>query len=62
MSVASMFEFKLGRGDLAGAIDMALLEADDAKRIAQEALQRLEEDQAEIDRMAEETLRKYGLA
>jgi hypothetical protein len=61
-NVESLFEHKLARGDVIGAIDISLLEANEAKRLAQETLNCIEEGHAEIESIAEKILNKYQLA
>ncbi|MBD2576294.1 hypothetical protein [Oscillatoria sp. FACHB-1406] len=58
-NVKSLFEYKLDRGDLVGAIDISLLEAERAKAVAKTTLKELEKRQKELDQIADRALKKY---
>lgn len=60
-NVTSLFDRKLDRGHIAGAIDISLLEAEQAKQVVQEALTSLEEGHAKIETLADDILKKYQL-
>jgi hypothetical protein len=60
-NVISLFEHKLNQKDLQGAIQLSIMEADNAKKIAQQALQELEENQKRLAQLATESLNKYSL-
>jgi hypothetical protein len=60
-NVASLFEHKISKGDLVGAINLSLIEAEQAKELAQEWLKNLEQNRQQLDKLAEETLAKYPL-
>ena len=60
-NVASLFEHKINKGDVAGAIKLSLLEADRAKQLAQKTLENLEQNQRNLDNLAAQTLAKYSL-
>lgn len=58
-NVASLFEHRLSKGDIIGAIDLSILEADRAKDLARQALDTLEANQQRFDKVADKTLAKY---
>lgn len=58
-TVASIFDAKLKKGDLLGAVDQSLLEAEEAKRIAQEGRESLEASAAKMRELAESVLARY---
>jgi len=60
-SVVSLFEHKLSKGDIVGAIDLSIIEADKAKQLASYALEELEQNQKHLDSLADKTLAKYSL-
>ncbi|UJB69191.1 hypothetical protein HRE53_22835 [Acaryochloris sp. 'Moss Beach'] len=57
----TIFEVKLKRGDLVGAIDQSLLSAKQATQAAQEGRTRLRRKSQKIKDLAETTLNKYQL-
>ena len=59
--VVRIFEHKLNQGDLTGAINLSILEADDAKNFAQKAIKELNENYEKLDKLADEALEKYCL-
>ncbi len=60
-SVVSLFEHKLNKGEIVGAIDLSIIEADKAKQLARFALEELEQNQKKLDSLADKTLAKYPL-
>ncbi|MDV3002491.1 MAG: hypothetical protein N5P05_004146 (plasmid) [Chroococcopsis gigantea SAG 12.99] len=60
-SVLSLFDHKLHKGDLVGAIDMAILDCDRAITYAEEGKANLDRMQAELEQAADEVLAKYPL-
>ena len=60
-NIASLFEHKLGKGDLAGAISLSLLDAEQAKGIARKALSALDANEKRLSKIADEALAKYPL-
>ncbi len=58
-NIASFFEHKLSKGDLNGAIELSLLEAEKAKRLARRTIKSLNIKQRYFDKLADETLAKY---
>jgi hypothetical protein len=60
-NVSSLFEHKLRKGDIIGAIELSILEADKAKHLARQAIKSLEKNQQYFDKLADETLAKYPL-
>lgn len=59
--VPSLFEHKLHKGDVIGAIEISLLTADKAKHLARQAIRSLNKSQQCFDKLADETLAKYPL-
>lgn len=57
----TLFDAKLKRGDLEGAIDQSILEAEQAQSIAKESISRLKSKRTQIDELTEKTLSKYQL-
>lgn len=60
-NVVSFFEHKLSKGDIIGAIEISILEAEQAKHLAQQAINNLHTTQQYFDKVADETLAKYPL-
>ncbi|MBD2667389.1 hypothetical protein [Richelia sinica] len=58
-NIVSLFEHKVNKGDILGAIDQSIIEANQAKILAQETVETLIDNQAHIDKLVDETLRKY---
>jgi hypothetical protein len=56
-----LFEHKLRKGDIIGAIELSILEADKAKHMAQKAIKSLNKNQQYFDQLADEALAKYPL-
>jgi hypothetical protein len=59
--VTSLFEHKFSKGDLVGAIDLLLLEAEQAKGIARKAVSDLDANEKRLSKIADEALAKYPL-
>ena len=60
-NVTTLFEYKLRKGDIIGAIELSLLEAEGTKDLARQALETLEKNQQYLDEIADKTLAKYPL-
>lgn len=58
---ASLFEHKLRKGDIIGAIELSIFEAERAKHLAHQGTMTLDENQKQFDKVADETLAKYPL-
>jgi hypothetical protein len=57
--IISIFDHKLTKGDLIGAINIAMINSEETSNIASEAIATLEKNQQKIDELAEKTLNKY---
>ena len=57
----SLFEYKLRNGDITGAINLSILEAERAKNLAQKTINSLNKNQQYFDQIADEALAKYPL-
>ena len=57
----SLFDHKLRKGDLIGAINHSILEAEQAQDIASEALESLDKNYKEVKQIANQALAKYQL-
>ncbi len=57
----SLFDAKLKRGDLEGAINQSILEAEKAYEFANQGILELERKHRKIHKMAEKALNKYQL-
>jgi hypothetical protein len=55
----SLFEHKFRKGDITGAINLSILEAEKAKNLAQKTIQTLTRNQQYFDKLADEALAKY---
>jgi len=60
-NVTSLFEHKLSKGDIVGAIELSLLDAEHAKGIAQKAVSDLDANEKRLSKVADEALAKYPL-
>ena len=60
-NVTSLFEHKLSKGDIVGAIELSLLDAEHAKGIAQKAVNDLDANEKRLSQVADEALAKYPL-
>jgi len=60
-NVTSLFEHKLSKGDIVGAIELSLLDAEHAKGIAQKAVNDLDANEKRLSKVADEALAKYPL-
>lgn len=58
-NVSSLFEYKLNRRDVVGAIDLSLIEVEQAKNLARETLKSIEESQNRINELTDKALAKY---
>lgn len=58
-NVTSLFEHKLHKGNIAGAIELSILEADQAKNLAKKAIERLAQNQKSLDKLADQALTQY---
>ena len=52
----SFFEHKLKRGDVVGAINLSIIEAERAKQLAHSSIEKLTQNQKNLDSLANETL------
>lgn len=57
----SLFDAKLKKGDLEGAINQSILEAEQAQEIAKQGVADLEHKRKKIHELTEKTLNKYQL-
>ena len=60
-NVISLFEHQLQQGKIVDAIDTAILESENAKRIAQEGKTELTKIQKHLDQVADKVLAKHPL-
>ena len=61
INVPSLFEHKLRKGDIVGAIELSIFEADKAKHLAHQTIESLNKNQQYFDELVEKTLAKYPL-
>ncbi|TAE54898.1 MAG: hypothetical protein EAZ76_07965 [Nostocales cyanobacterium] len=57
--VVTLFEHKLNKGDVVGAIDQSICEANQAKDLANEVIITLEKNEKILKNLAERALSKY---
>ena len=57
--VVNLFDYKLAKGDLIGAIDMAIIDSENTSNIAKQTLKKLTENEAILNTLAKDTLAKY---
>lgn len=57
----SLFDVKLRKGDLPGAINQSILEAEQAQEIAKQSVSSLKRKRNQIQELTEKTLDKYQL-
>jgi hypothetical protein len=57
----SLFEAKLRKGDLAGAIDQSILEAEQAQKVAQKGKANLRHQREQIQELVESAFNEYQL-
>lgn len=57
--VVNIFDHKLAKGDLHGAINIAIMDSQQTKNIARDAIASLEKNQQRLDKLAKKTLNKY---
>jgi hypothetical protein len=57
----SLFDAKLKKGDLSGAINQSILEAEQAQEIAKQSVSKLKHKRNQIQELTEKTLNKYQL-
>lgn len=55
----SLLDIKLKKGDLVGAVNHAIMTADSAKKIAHQALDKLQADNRNMSDLAQKALQKY---
>lgn len=60
-NVTTLFEHKLSKSDIVGAIDLSLLDADNAKETARKAVSDLDASEKRLTKIADEALAKYPL-
>lgn len=58
-NIVTLFEYKLSKGDIIGAIGQSIAEANQAKILVLQSIDALDKNQAFIDQLAEATLAKY---
>ncbi len=58
-NIVSIFDHKLAKGDLVGAINVAIMNSDKTSEIASEAIVTLDKNQQELNKLAEDALNKY---
>ena len=61
MSTSSLFDHKLRKGDLTGAIGQSIIAADNAKKFARTKAEEISQCQKSIERQTSATLEKYKL-
>jgi hypothetical protein len=59
--IVSIFDHKLAKGDLIGAINIAIMDSNKTSDIASEAIDTLKDNQQRLNRLAEDALNKYQL-
>lgn len=59
--VFSLFEYKVNQKDLLGAINLSILEAEQAKKIAKQSLETLNKNQEKFEKLADKALEKYSI-
>ncbi len=59
--VFSLFEHKVNQEDLLGAINLSILEAEQAKKTAQQSLETLNKNQEKFEKLADQALEKYSI-
>ena len=59
--VLSLFEHKVNQEDLLGAINLSILEAEQAKKTAQQSLETLNKHQEKFEKLADKALEKYNI-
>lgn len=57
--IVSIFDHKLAKDDLVGAIKVAIMNSEQTSNIAEEAISVLEENQQKLNQLAGKTLNKY---
>jgi hypothetical protein len=60
-NLVSLFEYKLNKGDILGAIDLSIAEANQAKVVAQSTIDIINKGQESINKLVDETLTKYPI-
>ena len=58
-NITSLFEHKLSKGDIVGAIELSLIDAKNTKEIAKKAVSDLETNEKRLKKIADEALAKY---
>lgn len=61
MKPLSLFDAKLKKGDLSGAIGQSILEAEQAQEVAQQGISNLKRKHSQVQELAEKALNKYQL-
>ena len=59
--VFSLFEHQVNKEDLLGAINLSILEAEQAKKIAQQSLETLNKNEEKLEKLADKALEKYSI-
>ncbi len=60
-NIVSLFDYRLNQGDVIGAIDLAILDSERVKLIAQKGQNSLNQIQSQLDDIANKTLLQYPL-
>ena len=58
-NIVTLFEYKLSKGDIIGAIGQSIAEANQAKNFVLKSIDALDKNQEFLDQLAEITLAKY---
>jgi hypothetical protein len=58
-NIVTLFEYKLSKGDIIGAIGQSIAEANQAQILVRQSIDALEKNQAFLDQLASATLAKY---
>lgn len=57
--IINIFDHKLAKGDLLGAIDLAIMDSEQTNKIASEAIATIEKKEQRLDELANNALNKY---
>jgi hypothetical protein len=60
-NVISLFEYKLNQGDIIGAIDLSIIQAERGKTIAQYAREELHKNKEKLEQSANQLLARYPI-
>jgi hypothetical protein len=59
--ILSLFENKIKKGDISGAINFSILEAEQAQKVAKDAIKNLDLKRKELNKVSRNSLNKYQL-